>query len=208
MDMPVAAAYKQISDFKDLHTGKSVFILASGPSLARTDLTPLRRRIVIGLNRSSLIYPDAHYHCTMDERLFRDYEDVLRRTRFLFTLENRPFGIPIQLLGSEGFSNDLTAGIYSGYTVSYFALQLAVYMGFTSVFFVGLDLKHYQGTTHFFGIDHVSKNHEKTEFPKMARMLGRAADELARSNIKVFNCSPDTTLECFTRVTFDWAVSQ
>ena len=201
-------AYEQISDFRDLHTGRSVFILASGPSLAEVDLTRLRRRIVIGLNRSSLVYPDTHYHCTMDERLFKEYEEVLRKSRYLFTLEQRSFGIPIHLLGSEGFSHDLTEGIYSGYTVTYFALQIAVYMGFNRIFLVGLDLKHKPGHTHFFGIDPVSKNHEKTEFPKMIRMLHYAADQLAGTDVKVYNCSPDTELECFERISFDSAVAQ
>lgn len=201
-------AYDKVGDFKNLHEGKSVFILASGPSLAKANLEPLRRRIVIGLNRSSLIYPDTHYHCTMDERLFHEYEEVLKKSRYMFTLENRPFGIPIKLLGSEGFSRDLTQGVYSGYTVSYLALQLAVYMGFKRVFYVGLDLKHQQGQTHFFGKDPVSENHENTEFPKMIRMLQSAVEELTDSGIRVFNCSPDSNLDCFERVSLEWAIEQ
>ena len=39
----------KVSDFKDMHRGKRLFILASGPSLESLDLTPLRRRIVMGL---------------------------------------------------------------------------------------------------------------------------------------------------------------
>ena len=152
-------SFDTVAEFKNIHGGRNVFILASGPSLASTDLTPLKRRIVIGLNRSCLVFPEPNDHCTMGERLFNEYETDLRSQRYLFTLQDRPFGIPLRLLGSEGFSRDLTKGIYSGYTVSYFALQLAVYMGFTKVFFVGLDLKHRQGHTHFFGIDHVSRNH-------------------------------------------------
>lgn len=201
-------AYDKIDDFKDVHRGKNVFILASGPSLAKTDLTPLNKRLAIGLNRSSLIFPETHYHCTMDERLFREYEGVLKKSRYLFTLQDRPFGIPLRFLGSEGFSHDLTEGIYSGYTVAYFALQVAVYMGFKKVFYVGLDLKHQRGQTHFFGNDPVSKNHERTEFPKMTRMLENAAEKLADSDVKVYNCSPDTTLNCFERVTFEWAITQ
>lgn len=201
-------SFDKIADFKGIHNGRNVFILASGPSLATADLTLLERRIVIGLNRSCLVFPEPHYHCSMDERLFTEYEKELRSQRYLFTLENRPFGIPLHLLGSEGISYDLSEGIYSGYTVSYFALQIAVYMGFKNIFFVGLDLKHRQGHTHFFGIDHVSKNHENTEFPKMIRMLKHAADELRGSDVKVYNCSPDTTLECFERVSFEWAVAQ
>lgn len=201
-------AYDKIADFKDLHSGKSVFILASGPSLARENLSPLQRRIVIGLNRSSLIFPNTHYHCTMDERLFDEYEAVLRKTRYLFTFPERRFGIPIRYIGGQGFSHDLTEGIYSGYTVAYFALQVAVYMGFTTIYYVGLDLGHWQGNTHFFGTDWVSKNHEQTEFPRMRKSLEFAAKHLAGSGVGVYNCSPTSTLECFERVTFDWAVKQ
>lgn len=201
-------AYEKIGDFKNLHDGKNVFILASGPSLAQANLAPLSRRIVIGLNRSSLIFPDTHYHCTMDERLFREYKEVLEKSRYMFTLQDRPFGIPMTLLGSEGFSRDLTQGVYSGYTVSYLALQLAVYMGFTNIFYVGLDLKHQQGQTHFFGKDHVSSNHESTEFPKMIRMLQQGAEELKDSGVRVYNCSPDSTLDCFERVSLEWAIQQ
>jgi hypothetical protein len=200
-------AYDRIGEFKGLHHGKDVFILASGPSLAGMDLSPLRRRIVMGLNRSSLIYPDTHYHCTMDERLFRQFEDVLRKTRYLFTFEDRPFGIPIRLLGSEGFSGDLEEGIYSGYTVSYFALQVAVYLGFSRVFYLGLDLKHANGQTHFFGNDPVSRNHERTEFPKMIRMLEYGAAQIAGCGVSVYNCSPNTKLTGFERVSFEWALT-
>ena len=201
-------ALEKIQDFRGAHKGCKVFILASGPSLKGLDLTRLQRRIVIGLNRSSLVYPDTHYHCTMDQRLFDMRENLLDKTRFMFTLEGRPFGIRLKLLGSEGFSHDLADGIYSGYTVSYFALQLAVYMGFTEIFYVGLDLRHTPGHTHFFGTDDVSKNHEHTEFPKMARMLSYGATVLKTTGVKVYNTSPISTLDCFERVSFDWAMER
>lgn len=199
-------AYDCIDDFRGAHDGKNVFILASGPSLSELDLKPLGRRIVIGLNRSSLLFPDTHYHCTMDERLFDEYDEVLRRCRYLFTFENRPFGIPLTLLGSEGFSFDLANGIYSGYTVSYFALQIAVYMGFKNVFYLGLDLKNRARQTHFFGRDEVSANHEQTEFPKMIRLFQQAAKLLKDSDVKVYNCSPDSVLTCFDHISYERAL--
>ena len=70
MQTALLETMKKISDFKNVHEGKRLFILASGPSLATLDLTPLRRRMVMGLNRSALLYPDTHYHSTMDQRLF------------------------------------------------------------------------------------------------------------------------------------------
>lgn len=199
-------AYERIDDFRGAHHGRNVFILASGPSLGDLDLEPLRRRIVIGLNRSSLLFPQTHYHCTMDDRLFNEYDKVLRRSRYLFTFEDRPFGIPIKLLGSEGFSFDLAKGIYSGYTVSYFALQVAVYMGFKNVFYLGLDLRNRARQTHFFGRDEVSATHEQTEFPKMIRLFQQASDVLEDTDVNVYNCSPDSVLTCFDHMSYKQAL--
>lgn len=193
--------------FKGVHEGKRLFILASGPSLQTLDLSPLHRRLVMGLNRSALLFPETQYHCTMDQRLFDEHPEMLRHTRYLFSLEGRPFGICLPLLGAEGFSFDLMQGIYSGYTVAYFALQLAVYMGFKEIFYLGLDLRNQGGNTHFFGYDFHSRNHEHTEFPRMCRMFEYGARALADRGIGVYNCSPDSSLDCFPKVTYDYALS-
>ena len=196
-----------VRNFRNLHEGKRVFLMASGPSLSYLDLTPLSRRIVIGMNRTSLLFPNTHYHCTMDLRLFDAYPDLLRGSRYLFTFDGRPFGIPLRLLGSEGFSWDLEKGIYSGYTVAYYSLQLAVYMGFKEIFYLGLDLKHEGTKTHFFGADFRSRQHEQTEFPHMRKMLNYGARQLEGGGVKVFNCSPDSDLECFPKVSYEYALS-
>jgi hypothetical protein len=197
----------RIGDFRNLHAGKRLFILASGPSLVRLDLTALHRRIVMGLNRSLLLFPETRYHCAMDYRLFAEYGEELRRVRHLFTLEGRPWGIPLRLLGAEGFSWDLEEGVYSGYTIAYVALQIAVYMGFKEVFYLGLDLRHEGSKTHFFGHDFRSATHESTEFPRMRRMLDYGARVLGRADVSVFNCSPLSTLDCFPKVTYEYALS-
>jgi len=199
---------KGMKEFQHIHKGKRLFILASGPSLKSLDLSRLERRIVMGMNRSFLMYPKTHYHCVMDHRLFELYEKELHETRYLFTLQGRPWGIPMELLGTEGFSWELEKGIYSGYTISFLALQVAVYMGFQEIFFLGLDLKHESSNTHFFGHDFHSENHETTEFPKMGKMLTYGATILQDSNVQVFNCSPVSTLTCFPKISFEEAVSR
>ncbi len=198
----------QLTDFKGIHQGKRLFILASGPSLEELDLTLLNKRIVMGLNRSFFKYENTHYHCCMDTRLFDLYPKELKRTRYLFTLPDRPFGIELKLLGSEGFSWDLEEGIYSGYTISYFALQVALYMGFEEIFFLGLDLKNQGRQTHFFGHDFHSANHNTTEFPKMIKMLNAASRILKTKQTKIYNCSPVSSLTCFPHISFEEAVAR
>ena len=198
---------EQISDYKNLHLGKNIFILASGPSLADLDLSLLKNKTVMGLNRSILVYPTPYYQCVFDYRLFDLYLDAFKNVRKLFTFKDRPLGLTMKLLRGEGFSHDLEEGIYSGYTISYFALQVAVYMGFKKIFFLGLDLKHEGPNTHFFGQDPQTLNHEQTEFPKMNKMLNYGAEILASTNVKVYNCSPISTLECFSKISYEEALA-
>lgn len=196
-----------ISDYKNLHFGKNLFILASGPSLNDLDLSLLKNKIVMGLNRSVLVYPAPYYQCVFDYRLFDQYFDTLQSVRQLFTLEGRPLGLTLKLLGGEGFSTNLEEGIYSGYTISYFALQIAAYMGFKKIFFLGLDLKHLGPKTHFFGQDEQTVNHEQTEFPRMLKTLNFGAQTLADTDIEVFNCSPNSILESFKKISYSEATS-
>ena len=198
---------QKISDYKNLHQGKNIFILASGPSLDDLDLSLLKNKMVMGLNRSTLVYPKSYYQCVFDHRLFDLYLDDYKNVRQLFTLEGRPLGLPFKLLGGDGFSFDLEDGIYSGYTISYFALQVVVYMGFKNIFFLGLDLKHDGSKTHFFGQDQKTIDHEKTEFPRMFKMLNYGAEVLASKNIKVYNCSPVSTLDCFSKISYEEALA-
>ena len=198
---------EQISDYKNLHQGKKLFILASGPSLKDLDLSLLKNKIVMGLNRSTLVYPAPYYQCVFDYRLFDLYLNDYQKVRQLFTLEGRPLGLTLKLLGGEGFSTDLEEGIYSGYTISYFALQVAAYMGFNKIFFLGLDLKHDGSKTHFFGQDPQTVNHEQTEFPRMQKTLNFGADFLTSKDIEVYNCSPVSTLECFPKISFSEALA-
>ena len=53
-----------------------------------------------------------------------------------------------------------------------------------------------------------SRNHERTEFPKMRRMLESGAATLAGNDVRVFNCSPTSDLECFERITYEAALAR
>ncbi len=63
-------------------------------------------------------------------------------------------------------------------------------MGFKEIVYLGLDLKHHEKKTHFFGADFHSRDHETTEFPKMRRMLERGATTLEGTGIRVFELQP------------------
>jgi len=84
---------------------------------------------------------------------------------------------------------------------------VAMYMGFKNIFFLGLDLKHNGFNTHFFGQDPKTVDHEQTEFLRMAKMLNHGAKVLTSTDVKVYNCSPVSTLECFPKISYEEALA-
>lgn len=194
----------RILPFHQLHRGERVFLLASGPSLTTLPLDRLRGQVVMGLNRSALAFPETQYHCAMDRWLFRRHPSLLRRCPTLFTVPDRPFGIPLRLLddedervGPDGFSLDLREGIYSGRSVAYFALQVAVWMGFQEIVYLGLDLAH-GPTTHFFGNDHPRSNEKRLEiFRHIRTNLENAARLLQPRGVRLVQCGSLHPVEGF-----------
>jgi len=81
-------------------------------------------------------------------------------------------------------------------------------MGFKQIFYLGLDLKNIGYLTHFFGHDFHSIKHDHTEYPKMKHMLNYGAKILIESDVHIYNCSPDSNLESFKKVSYDWAIAQ
>ncbi|MBT3350913.1 MAG: hypothetical protein HOC91_17055 [Nitrospinaceae bacterium] len=194
-----------ILDFKNIHKGEKIFILSSRPSLSNLNLDSLAGHIVLGLNRSNLFYPDARYQCTMDIELVNDSPEMFSSVGNLFTPEGCSVGIPLKLLGAEGFSQDLEMGVYSGYSISYLALQLAAYMGFEDIYCLGLDLRRHEDDQ-FFGTDNDSGRLGNTQFPWLLKMFEYAAQVLKDTEVNVYNCIENSGLDCFPEVTFDEAL--
>lgn len=148
-----------ISAYDAKHAGEPVAILANGPSLLRHTLAEIPCR-TIGLNRSWEKHRST-YHLTIEQA----HEDAhplvyagLEALGCLFTM-GEGWKYPGTVIPTyppawcklHPFSRDLEAGAVIGWdgigSVAYVALQLAVWMGFARVYYLGLDL----GGDHFHG---------------------------------------------------------
>lgn len=194
-----------ILDFKNIHKGEKIFILVPNPLLGNLNLDSLAGQIVLGLNRSDLFYPDAHYQCTMDIDLLERSPEMFGCARHLFTPEGSSIGIPLKILGAEGFSQNLEVGVYSGYSISYLALQLAGYMGFSDIYYLGLDLRRHEDDQ-FFGTDNGSGQFGRAQFPWLRKMFEYAAQVLKDTDVNVYNCSQSPDFDCFPKIAFDEAL--
>lgn len=142
---------RRLRGFQGRHAGEKAAIIGSGPSLLKTDLAQLEGRTLFGMNR---LY-------TGFEKLGLSVDYYLAVNRYVMRYygpEIAALGIPL-FLGWEGrkqvpmndhvvylydqsgtdFETDLTRRVPAGGTVTFAAMQLAFYMGFSDVVLVGVD---------------------------------------------------------------------
>lgn len=155
---------RDIEELKGTHSG-SVAILHNGPSLANHDLWKIKMP-TIGMNRTHVGYvgvlgngyngPQPTYYCFYDHPWGRK-ETVLQHPRVIngSSLETDPskgkFWRATPSYRMFPFSFDLKRDGFAPpvpCTTGFLAMQLAVYMGFTTLYLLGLDLGggHFDGT--------------------------------------------------------------
>ncbi len=154
-----ASEKKAVESYRNTHKGQTGVIVASGPSLSNIDFEKLMRFPTIGMNRIYLLYDRTDfkptYYCLEDHMVAED------NAAEISSLEGSIMFIPKDLSycikGNENilytnlirrykgarqqshFSEDFSEKVYWGGTVTYYALQLAYYLGFEKVYIVGLD---------------------------------------------------------------------
>lgn len=154
-------------EYKDRYKGKRCFIVGNGPSLKKQDLSKLADEYVFTVNYAHrLAQFDAirsNFHLLMDDKLFDDggasAQEILRRldpaqtTLFLLAPESGE-PVPAALTGDltvrylasagnviddEPWQYDPTEALTATANVVHTAALLAVYMGFTEIYFLGCD---------------------------------------------------------------------
>lgn len=143
---------KRLMAFKNKHKGERCFIIGNGPSLNKMDLSPLRDEITFGLNRIYLLFDSlgfaTTYYACVNRYVIEQSVDEIRRLKCpkfigLRVRDKFPFTPDTVFLRSRNgpkFCTDLRSqGIWEGATVTYVAMQIAYYMGFSEVILIGVD---------------------------------------------------------------------
>jgi hypothetical protein len=143
----------RLRSYKNAHKGDRCFILGNGPSLKKINLPLLESEYTFGLNRVYLLFDQLGFSTTyfvavnhlVIEQCAREIENEVPCPKFLDwkarTLlnfaENMIFlrSCPLE----PRFFNNLEQGVWQGTTVTYVAMQIAFYMGFSQVILVGVD---------------------------------------------------------------------
>ncbi|MBC8099140.1 MAG: DUF115 domain-containing protein, partial [Armatimonadetes bacterium] len=138
--------------YKDKHRGARCFIIGNGPSLNQMDLTLLKGEFTIGMNRIYLLFPKLGFHTTyfacinptVTEQFGADIEQ-LPMPKFMgwhsrHLMNFTPDTVWLAPTTRQPlFSESPAHVLWEGATVTYAAMQVAYYMGFSEVILIGVD---------------------------------------------------------------------
>lgn len=223
--------YPELQKFKNIHAGRRAFIIGNGPSLTVADLEKLheQKEICFGLNKIHRVFSQTawrpDYICMTDTRVIRACESELdditeNSTVFMadrFFCSEKVHYVHLKSEYYEpnlpGFSEDITEGVFWGYTVTYdLALQIAAYMGFQEIYLIGIDHNNVGAVTdpgnHFIEnyFDENDRNVYKNvtaNFKGMDRAYQKAEIYSRRHGFRIYNATRGGKLEVFERVDFE-----
>lgn len=200
---------------QDLWAGRTVAILASGPSMsaAVADAVRAARIPVIAINSTYQLAPWADMIYAADQAWWIQYHAQLSDFAGLkVSIEQTPGVLPpnmpegvlvLRNSGNHGFDKDpgrLRTGGNSGYQ----ALHVAAHAGARRVLLCGYEMG---GGGHWHG-DHPSPlTNSRTLLPRLRPRFAALASELRDARVEVVNCTPDSQLTVFPRVSLSLALA-
>ncbi|MFL6088532.1 MAG: 6-hydroxymethylpterin diphosphokinase MptE-like protein [Aeromicrobium sp.] len=144
-------ASRHLASMRNRHLGARCVVVGNGPSLNETPLNLLEGEFVFGLNRLYMMFGklgfESTYHVVVNKHVVEQCADDFNALRVpLFTtrsnhptIDDGPQRYFLEDLTGPQFSRDASHGIWQGSTVTYVAMQLAYFMGFSKVILIGVD---------------------------------------------------------------------
>ena len=231
---------KRLAALKGKYAGKRCFLVGNGPSLKAEDLTKLHEQgeVTFAFNRVYNIFDQTPwrptFYISQDEKMLSGCADVVDGLELPTKL------VPAQLKWYYDihihdavhfnmnwqqkenpldfhFSDDIAREIFCASTGMYTAAQLAAYMGFTEIYFIGVD-HHFHMSVNNKGeividdkvkdyfTDKYNEDKDKLYIPNTEKStltyvaMKRQCDQ---RGIRVYNATRGGKLEVFPRVEFD-----
>lgn len=144
------ANQQALLSYKEKHAGETLYLLANGPSINKTDLNRLKGKRVMCMNRFYIKFKDLDFKpdflvCIEETVLDRFSEDfstieipVFVNWRTRSKISNVHF-LKESFNITPFFQVDITKPANTGGTVTFMCLQLAYFMGFSKVVILGMD---------------------------------------------------------------------
>ncbi len=230
--------YSDMCKFKSAGKGKRLFIVATGPSLTINDLDLLKGEDCFSCN--SIIYTfnktnwRPKYYAVCDTNVYnilkKDIEKAniqnlfFPKERMNFECENK-YGFHIHehlcrtagerklvphFLQKRRFSKDIVKGIYEGGSVIFVILQIAFYMGYDTIYFLGADCNFMTQSLHSSVVEYNMKQMNSAVDIEngLFRDYYKAKLEAEKLGIKIYNATRGGKLELFPRVRLEDVINK
>lgn len=218
----------RIERFKKIGHGRRCFIVATGPSLRISDLDTLKenKELCMGVNRIFKAFEHTRwrpdYYLMEDRDIYREEIENLLVMDAKYKLLSDSF-VDLWEMGLDEsyykyhacqcdflpnmpkFSADFAQKAYSAGTITYICLQLAVYMGFSQIYLLGVDFDYsYKDGNHFYKEDLSPDGKQPLICEKECFACYKKAKMYADEHgIKIYNATRGGKLEVFERVDFN-----
>ena len=173
---------KDIEKFHNIHNGKRCFIVATGPSLRQDDLRILseNKEICFGVNR--VFYVDEklwkpQYYLFLDRAGMKQYWDLIAA-----------YNVKEKLCIRDR---------------TYAAIQMAVYMGFSTIYLLGVDCSYNKNNKENYFFQEQKKDVHNHYEDRMLVAYRTAKEYADTHDIRILNASRGGSLEVFDRIDFD-----
>jgi len=216
---------------KDLHKGKRGFVIGNGPSLTMSDLEMLKDEVTIASNKIYLAFDQTQwrpsYYTAADpilwEKIKREiniYFDVIHVPTYLDKENeaNTRYWKSTHMGLLERFSGDMSKRTYSGQTITYENIQLAVHLGLDPIYIIGCD-HNYPGEKNVKAGVAIQQSEHQSHFIKNYRKKGEvvlpasiidmeiayqaARDYCDAHDIRIYNATRGGQLDVFERIDLD-----
>lgn len=222
--------YKKLRQFKDIHKGKRLFVVATGPSLTLDDVNILKGEICFSMNSIYKVFDKTdwrpEYFAIYDQRVYKLLNEDLKKQElncafcpsintdwqkaFVHkTPVNWDWKYIFQKYASiirHGFSSDITKRLYPGTNVVYVIFQIAFYMGFSEIYILGADCTMAPGN-HCKAVEYGNNAEKKQEtiVPNDHVIADYATikEEAEKRGVNVYNATRGGALELFPRVNLE-----
>lgn len=216
----------RIEKYKNRHINERCFIVATGPSLRAEDLDILETNQEITFSVNSIFHVFEKtawrptYYVSDDYRAIQSNAAVIDgmvcAAKFIgdtyapFWNSDHPenvykFHKHYEYYYNElpKFSDDFAQRSYTGLTVTYTCIQLAVYMGFKEIYLLGADCNYVKGSNSNYFFKSSAEDFFDHQLDKTVLAYQAAKKYAEANNIKIYNATRGGKLEVFERVAFD-----
>lgn len=223
--------YEKLKSLKDKHNGERCFIVATGPSLNIKDLEKLENEITFSMNSICLAFEETgwrpDYYGIQDINVYRNLSNYIENLSVVgkFIGDNISkrikqsddhYVFPLNLLHHKvshsnyqtKFSDDAYAVVYSGYSITYSLIQIAVYMGFKEIYLLGVDCQYSNNMKHHFQEYGYVDPHFQSLGDMQTHAYTVAKEYADNHDIKIFNATRGGMLDVFERVDLDKVLSK